>query len=208
MTYVVSDFFGNEGLFERVKKEIEFSEDDYMFILGNMIDYGPDSVSLLVELTYAMNVWPVAGKHELIAREMLSGFESMLAEGGSPDADFIEKMKAWTADGGDETFSAFRELDPELKEGVLDYLNEMPTCETVKVRGKKYLLISEEATLNPEDIPEGFEGDDVIRVIGHPENASAGIVKEEKQIMLGSCGELGSSVSVLRLEDRKGFLVK
>ena len=208
MTYLVSDIYGNEGLFERVKKEIGFSQKDYLFLLGNSIDYGADSVSLLVGLSYEMNIWPVAGERELLAREMLSGFESSLSEGKTPDAEFVSKMRAWVADGGEATFSDFRELDSEMREGVLDYLAEMPTCETVSVGNKNYLLISNESSFDPGELPDDYKKEGYVTVIGHPEDPSAGIVFDGDRICLGSCGEKGSSVSVLRLDDMKGFLVK
>ncbi|MBO7377082.1 MAG: hypothetical protein J6V01_08300 [Clostridia bacterium] len=208
MTYLVSDLYGNEGLFERVKKEIGFSKNDYLFLLGNSIDYGEDSISLLVGLSYEMNIWPVAGERELKAREMLGGFESSLSEGKTPDAEFIAKMRAWVADGGEATFSDFRELDAEMKEGVLDYLAEMPTCESVAVGNKNYLLISNERSFDPEELPEELKTDRYVTVVGHPDDPSAGIVITDEKIFLGSCGENGSSVSVLRLDDMKGFLVK
>ena len=205
--YLVSDLFGNAALFDRVKKEIKFGDKDIMFILGNSIDYGQDSVKLLEQLSYAENIWTIAGRHEIIAREMLSGFEKMLKDGTRPGAAFIDKMKKWIADGGDATFEPFRGLDPDMKEGVLDYLNDLPTSETVSVGGKNYLLVSEESTYNPEEFPEeDLEG--YITVVGHPEDASAGIVVGKDRICLGSCGDRGSSVSVLRLDDMKGFLVK
>jgi serine/threonine protein phosphatase 1 len=205
--YLVSDLFGNAALFERVKKETGFGDKDIMFILGNSIDYGEDSVDLIEQLSYAENIWTIAGKHEIIAREMLSGFEKMLKDGGKPGTEYINKMKKWIADGGDATFESFRGLDSDMKEGVLDYLNDMPTSETVSVGDKNYLLVSEESTYNPEEFPEeDLEG--YITVIGHPKDASAGIVVGKDRICLGSCGERGSSVSVLRLDDMKGFLVK
>ncbi len=207
MIYLVSDLFGNAALFERVKKEIKFGDKDIMFILGNSIDYGEDSVKLIEQLSYAENIWSIAGRHEIIAREMLSGFEKMLKDGTRPGAEYIDKMKKWVADGGNATFEPFRGLDQDMKEGVIDYLSEMPTSETVSVGEKNYLLISEDSTYDPDEFPdEDSEG--YITVIGHPDDPSAGVVIGKDRICLGSCGDRGSSVSVLRLDDMKGFIVK
>ena len=50
-------------------------------------------------------------------------------------------MSAWVKNGGATTLEGFRNLDADMKEGVLDYLAEMALYEEVTVKGETYLLV-------------------------------------------------------------------
>lgn len=141
MTYVISNPHGCYDQFVTLLETIKFGKDDVMFVLGDVVDYGPETMDLLCDLTYRENIWPVAGEHDRRAYRMLLGFDKMLKEGGTPDADYIAEMSEWVANGGQVTLNAFRELDEDMKEGVLDYLFELPPYETVTVGDKEYLLV-------------------------------------------------------------------
>ena len=61
MTYVISDIHGSADQFRQLKKKICFGGRDAMFVLGDIIDIGPDGLEILEEMSYAQNIWPVAG---------------------------------------------------------------------------------------------------------------------------------------------------
>ena len=42
--YVVSDIHGYGKLFEKLLETIDFSESDYLYVLGDAIDRGPDDL--------------------------------------------------------------------------------------------------------------------------------------------------------------------
>ena len=50
-------------------------------------------------------------------------------------------MTEWIQDGGQRTMEAFKELDEDMREGVLEYLEDMSLYEELEVKGKKYLLV-------------------------------------------------------------------
>jgi serine/threonine protein phosphatase 1 len=141
MTYVVSNIHGCYADFTALLKEINFSKNDVMFVLGDIVDIGDDPIELVCDLSMRENVWPVAGEHDKLAAEMLEGFSEMLKEGKTPDADFIAKMQKWVAMGGQRTLDGFRELDEDMREGVIDYLADMAPYETLHVGGKDYVLV-------------------------------------------------------------------
>lgn len=67
MRYVVSDIHGNYELFVKLLKKINFSKNDEMFILGDVIDKGKD-VQKLLNLIYNskdQNIFTLTGNHEL-----------------------------------------------------------------------------------------------------------------------------------------------
>ena len=182
MTYVVSDLHGCFEKFKKLVKEIHLTDNDVLYVLGDIVDYGEESMELLCDLSMRFNVIPILGDHDYRAYRMLTELDKML-RGGSPDPEVLGEMTEWIRDGGQKTMEAFKELDDDMKEGVLEYLADMSLYEEVEVKGQKYLLLHagiadfDAATpledYMPEDFlyealdPEVAYFDDVIVVAGH-----------------------------------------
>lgn len=64
MDYAISDIHGHYGPFCRLMDKIKFGGDDRLFVLGDMIDKGPDSIRLAKLLFSMPNVYCIAGNHE------------------------------------------------------------------------------------------------------------------------------------------------
>ena len=64
MDYCISDIHGYYGLFCRLMDKIKFGGGDRLFVLGDMIDKGPDSVRLAKLLFSMPNAVCIAGNHE------------------------------------------------------------------------------------------------------------------------------------------------
>ena len=140
MTYVVANPCGNLEKLQALLSKIRFSDSDTLYLIGNLVDFGPDPVGLVEELSYRANVYPVAGERDYLAARLLSGFEKMNA-GTAPAPDFMEEMGNWVRDGGMPTMEGYRALDADGREGILDYLCEMPLFEEVTLQGKTYVLV-------------------------------------------------------------------
>ena len=142
MTYVIS---GIDGCFDRLTAlldTIRFSDSDILYVLGDMVGSGDASLEVVSDLSMRPNVYPVAGDKDFRALRMLSGFDRMAKDGTAPDPAFIAEMKAWAEqDGGSAMLAAFRALDEDMREGILDFLSEMTLFEEPEVNGKKYLLV-------------------------------------------------------------------
>ena len=133
MVYAISNIHGNYTKFKEMLDKISFSENDIMYVLGDIVDYGDETMEVVCDLSVRMNVYPVKGEHDAMAYKMLSGFDEMLKKGGTPNADFIAEMQTWSQNGGDKTLAAFRSLDADMKEGVLDYLADMAPYEVAGI---------------------------------------------------------------------------
>ena len=140
MTYLVSDLHGCYDKFQKLLKEINFSDNDVMYVLGDIVDYGEEPMELLCDISMRYNVISLVGDHDLKALRMLTELDKML-KGASPDPEVIGEMTAWIADGGQPTLEGFKRLDDDMKEGVLDYLSDLSLYEEVSVKGQKYLLV-------------------------------------------------------------------
>lgn len=141
MTYVVSDLHGSNDKFQKLLKEIKFTDRDFMYVLGDIVDYGEKSMELLCDLSMRFNIIPIVGDHDLRAVRLLTKLNEMLVDGIRPDAATIAEMTEWMQDGGDKVMEDFKALDAEMREGVLEYLQDMSLYEEVEANGKKYLLL-------------------------------------------------------------------
>ena len=223
MVYVVSNIHGNYTKFKELLDKISFSDNDIMYVIGDIVDYGDEAMEVICDLSVRMNVYPVMGEHDALAYKMLSGFDEMLRKGGTPDVEFITEMQAWSADGGDKTLASFRALDADMKEGALDYLADMMPYEIAEVGNKKYLLVhagianfEKGKDLDDYD-PEDFyaEALDMDReyfsktyvVVGHTPTADGKITYNGKNIAIDGGVAEGGSLACLCLDNGKEYYI-
>lgn len=223
MTYVMSDLHGDYQKFLNMLEKIRFSDQDILYILGDLLDYGDESMELLADLSVRLNVYPIAGEHDFLAARMLKGFDGMLKSGASPDPEYIAEMTQWVQDGGQITLEGFRALDEEQREGVLEYLEEMTLFEELEINGKEYVLVHagiadyEDGADLEDFLPEDFfsaaidpsypliNGKTV--VAGHVPTASGKIERGEGSVLI-DCGVCnGGSLGCLCLETGKEYYV-
>lgn len=171
MTYVIANPHGSYTQFVKLLEDINFTKDDVMFVLGDIVDYGSEPMDLLCDLSFRENIWAISGEHDRIAHRMLKGFEDMLKNGGSPDADYISEMTKWMQNGGKPTLDTFRALENDMREGILEYLEELPAYEIIDAGGKEWLLVHSsienfDADIDLEDYDaEAFSADNGTRKI-------------------------------------------
>ena len=141
MTFVVSNLYGRLEKFEKLIKKINLKDSDTLYVLGNIVDFGEQSIELVNNLSARYNVYSVLGEHDYKAYLLLSEFDRMLREGGVPSANFSKEMIEWAQNGGQATLEAFKDADPDDKEGFLDYLSDLPVFEEVTLKsGKEFVL--------------------------------------------------------------------
>ncbi len=232
MTYVISNLHGHLAEFHQLLDTIHFhNKRDTMYILGDIAGIGPEPIALINDLSFRTNVFCIAGEHDLTAAKMLSGYEKMMEgakNGESPDPDFVQAMTEWITDGGRTTMEAYRELDDDGREGVLDYLMDMPLYEEINVEGKDYLLLHcgiydfcdnlDLDELEPQDFfSEAIDAtahyfDDKTIIAGHTvtteDNGGEGRIFYGNGSILIDCGlGRGGRLGCLRLEDGAEFYV-
>ena len=141
MTYVASNLYGRLDKYEKLIKKINLKDNDTLYILGNIVDFGEQSIELVNELSAQYNVYSVIGEHDYKAYLLLSEFDRILREGGAPSVSFSKEMIEWAQNGGQVTLEAFKGADADSKEGFLDYLADLPTFEEIILKnGKEFVL--------------------------------------------------------------------
>ena len=221
MTYVISDIHGNYEKFRSILVQIDFKDRDTLFILGDLVDFGEESMELIADISVRVNVFCVAGEHDFLAARMLKGFSKMLKSGSAPDPDYIAEMTAWVQEGGQVTLDAFRALSEEEREGVLEYLEDMTLFEEVDVGGKHYLMLHAGiADYSPNTelwdyLPEDFFAepldasyaliDGATVIVGHVPTRSGRIERGEGSIFRDCGAGEGGRLGCLCLESGEEF---
>ena len=226
MTYVISDLHGAFDKFKDLLKKINFTDDDVMYVLGDVVDYGEDPIGLICDLSMRYNVLPILGERDYEALGMLTELDKLLA-GESADSADISRIAQWMNDGGKTTIEGFKALDSDMREGVLDYLSDMALYEEVTVAGKDYLLVHagiadfDESVSLDEYMPEDFISvsaepdkryfENVTMIVGHTPTSEIGgegrIMYGESTIHMDCGAAYGEKLGCLRLEDGKEFYV-
>ena len=232
MIYVTSDLHGcSLESFQRLLAQAGFRQEDYLFVLGDVIDRGEHGAELLLWLTEQPNVELILGNHEamLLACEFL--FEEVTDESlDRLTSERFDLLGNWLQNGGGPTLSGLRKIlkeSPELMEGILDYLRDAPLYEIVEVQGKRFVLVHaglENFRLDrdlddysPEELLFGRPALDTIYypdatvVFGHTPTAYYGeeyrgkAVRTDTWICIDTGAAMGGSPMLLRLDDMEEF---
>ena len=71
MVYVMSDIHGNINKYEKMLMLINFSEEDELYVLGDVIDRGAEGVRILEDIMNRPNRQMLKENHELMAVDTL-----------------------------------------------------------------------------------------------------------------------------------------
>ena len=71
MKYCMSDIHGESERYFQMLKEIQFSSDDQLYIIGDVIDRGPGGIEILKDIMPRENVVLLLGNHELMCRQAM-----------------------------------------------------------------------------------------------------------------------------------------
>lgn len=144
MIYVVSDIHGMYDKYIEMLDVIDLKDEDTLFVLGDVIDRGKDSLKILMDMMYRSNVIPILGNHEYMALSLLKKMNSTITDELVEEVDneeFIQLMTDWLANGGGTTFTEFTNLNTEERLSILDYLEEFRLYDEVTVNSIDYVLV-------------------------------------------------------------------
>lgn len=127
--YACSDIHGQYGLYKSMLEQIGFSDDDQLYILGDMIDRGPDGLQVLRDATARPNVTCLLGNHEHMMWNYIS--RALFLQGG---------IWLHPSNGGRQTLSALRKLSPDDRKSVKKSLSELYLQVELTVEGTTFLL--------------------------------------------------------------------
>ena len=144
MTYVMSDLHGQYEKYIKMLELINLRDSDDLFILGDVVDRGPEPVKILQDMSMRNNVFPIMGNHDYTALHVLSKLSEEVTDDSIHSVlteDFMEILGMWQSDGGSTTMRAFRKLDPEDRAFMLDYVADFAPYEEITVNGNRFVLV-------------------------------------------------------------------
>lgn len=151
MIYVTADIHGYYKAFLHLLEEIRFSPADILYVIGDTIDKGPESFSVLKHIMAADNMELILGNHEEF---MLEALKSQVYG----KRDFID-MDLWFKHGGEETYKEYMQMGPQEQQQIFRFLSTRPLYKilgsTVLVHGgiipKKKIYSCWEELLKEQD---------------------------------------------------------
>ena len=127
--YVMGDIHGEADRFHAMLKTIQFSEDDILILLGDVIDRGPDGIALLLEIMEMPNVIMLLGNHEYMMLQYLS-----------PEATSTE-IRRWNRNGNAPTLAAYLKQKAKVQQRIRTYLRTRPTHLELEVNGNRFYMV-------------------------------------------------------------------
>ena len=129
--YVMSDIHGEADLFHAMLKQIRFSQNDTLYILGDVIDRGPDGIALLQEIMHTPNMVMLLGNHE-----------DMMLRCCHKNVTALDCLR-WSRNGNQSTVAAFRRLESREKRAMIEYLSALQTHVPITVGGFPTILYTD-----------------------------------------------------------------
>lgn len=138
MIYVCSDIHGHYDMYLRMLDLINFSDDDTLYIIGDVIDRGPYPVPLLLDVLKRKNVILMMGNHE-----------HMMVQGMWYDSD--DDYNDWMYNGGEVTLRQLEELECKERKYIFEELEKCPLIiPGLEVNGHRFYLAHASHALYPE----------------------------------------------------------
>ena len=144
MTYVMSDIHGQYEKYATMLKKISFSDDDTLYILGDIVDRGEEPMRILSDMSMRANIIPLMGNHEHMAQYILSAVNVEITKESIEThwtLDIVRAIREWYENGGYLTSKDFSRLSFDDRESILDYLNEFSFYEEITVGKNTFILV-------------------------------------------------------------------
>lgn len=230
MIYVVSDVHGEYVKYLAMLEQISFSENDTLFVLGDVVDRGPEPIRVLQDMASRDNVYLVKGNHEAMASYVLHKLNVEITEDNADshiDAELMQMIIEWQRNGGYITMKQFRALSANEKIDLLDYIDDAPLYDIVDVGVNTFILVhsglgnfgedkrlsqysyDELACMRPDFGRQYYTGSSIYIVSGHtPTLAVSGkpeIFRSHNNILIDCGAAYGGRLACLCLDTMKEY---
>ena len=143
MIYVCSDIHGHYDKYLAMLKTIRLRPSDTLWVLGDVIDRGPDGCKILLDMMVRPNVIPILGNHEFTAAVCLPWLMEEVTDQSldALDRTQLAALSEWVANGGGATLRELKQLPQQTREQILEYIRDMDLYAQVSVGGRDFLLV-------------------------------------------------------------------
>ncbi len=132
-TYVCSDIHGFYDRYKRLLDCLKLKDDDVLYVLGDVIDRGPDGIKILQDMMKRKNVVMFIGNHEFM---MLDYLELREKRG----MNFPNNIWLHSRNGGSKTLEVFDKLNKIEQDKIVEYLKNSYLQKEITVDNRKIML--------------------------------------------------------------------
>lgn len=226
MTYVISDIHGDYDLFIKMLDEINFSDKDTLYILGDVIDRGRDSIKLLLYIMDKPNIILLRGNHEEM---MLDFFNRNELPQNMTEVYNMYNYELWFRNGGMETIRELIRMkqSKNILNKLIEFLKGSLVVYIENIGTKTFYLVHADLEFDKNNKnPKTYQDrdfmiwnrklpsdndkllDNTYLITGHMHQVNSEIFKHENWYCIGSETKGYGVLSCLRLDDFKEFYVK
>lgn len=146
MVYCISDIHGEFDRYKAMLDLIQFSDKDTLYVLGDVIDRGPNGVDILLDIMNRKNIHMILGNHEAMCLATIGPHNE------------IGARRLWQQNGGSRTRKdLLYHRDVNVRNAIISYLMKLPDHMDIEVDDKPFHLV------------HGFPADDQFnRIWGRP----------------------------------------
>lgn len=232
--YVMSDLHGNYDAYINMLEKINFKNTDTLYIIGDILDRGPNPIKILLDLMKRPNIKTIAGNHCVMACECLGFLLQEITDKTVEklDIEIVEKLLNWQQNGAMSTTDEFHKCDRNTQREIVEFISDLELYAQVEVNGITYILVhaglanfTQDKQLWEYELDElvwertNYEEkyyDDKIVITGHTptmlieNNPRPGFIyKANNHIAIDcGCGFPKGRLGCIRLDDMKEFYVE
>ena len=122
MRYIISDIHGCKKQYLELLEKIKFSDQDHLYILGDSVDRGEQSIEVLRYIMKQKNVTYIIGNHDYILFLFIQKLGLNLDNFENDEIKW--SFKFWLYDGGLTTLNEFLELSEYERNAGAKYASD------------------------------------------------------------------------------------
>lgn len=128
-TYVCSDMHGHLRAFDRVLSRAGLGQDDMLYVIGDMVDRGPEPLGVLQLVKSLPNCQAFLGNHEAMMLDALA------------DPSDAYNWLLWSQNGGMTTAEQLTHLRGDAYTEMVHWVRALPLHEIITVGERDYVLV-------------------------------------------------------------------
>ena len=130
MVYCMADIHGESDRFHAMLEQIHFTEEDTLYIIGDVIDRHPNGLELLREIMCCPNMMMLLGNHEQMLLDTFS------------TKNRIGAKQLWKQNGGAMTYREMTYcMTQNERNEIISFLRSLPDHLDIEVNGQRFHLV-------------------------------------------------------------------
>ena len=120
--YVASDIHGLKERYDAMIQCLNLQEDDTLYILGDVVDRGPDGIAILQDIMKRRNIVMLLGNHEYMMKQY---YDAQRGKIDDQEEVYIIQDR-WYRNHCGPTINEFEKLSLEEQDIILNFLDTLP----------------------------------------------------------------------------------